>query len=213
LQRARISQQSYPEAFFKLKLEKWRLRSKAFIMAPNAESIGLDVDLNREPGCTRDTFVPEAVSAETPSATVTTPSELARPSPRPVTHLVYAAYPPLALRTLLTIAQEISRSYAPDLIGLAIVHRLGRVEIGEESILVAVATPHRGAAWRAAEECLEKIKRRAEIWKEEWVVGAGNNDDGLTTEDGKGIWRANDKVIVVGSGEVVGDVKGKEGPK
>jgi molybdopterin synthase catalytic subunit len=87
------------------------------------------------------------------------------------------------------------------------------VEIGEESILVAVATPHRGAAWRAAEECLEKVKRRAEIWKEEWIVGTGNNDDNLTAEYGKGIWRANDKVIVVGSGEVVGSVKGKEGPK
>jgi molybdopterin synthase catalytic subunit len=115
------------------------------------------------------------------------------------------------LRTLLSIGQEISRNYAPELIGLAIVHRLGRVEVGEESILVAVATPHRSAAWRAAEECLEKVKMRVEIWKEEWVVGIDQEDDGLDQATGKGIWRANDRVIFagkdVGNGDNQVDVK------
>jgi molybdopterin synthase catalytic subunit len=115
------------------------------------------------------------------------------------------------LRTLLSIGQEISRNYAPELIGLAIVHRLGRVEVGEESILVAVATPHRSAAWRAAEQCLEKVKMRVEIWKEEWVVGIDQEDDGLGQATGKGIWRANDRVIFagkdVGNGDNQVDVK------
>jgi molybdopterin synthase catalytic subunit len=129
---------------------------------------------------------------------------VAKPPPHPVTHLVYAAYLPLALRTLLSIAQEISKNYAPEVVGLAIVHRLGRVEVGEESILVAVATPHRSAAWRAAEECLEKVKNRVEIWKEEWVVGVSQGDS-LSKATGKGIWRANDRVVVVGKDVGNGD--------
>lgn len=64
------------------------------------------------------------------------------------------------------------------LVGIAITHRLGRVDIGEESILIAVSSPHRQAAWRAGEECLERVKERVEIWKEEWF------------EDG-GVWRSN----------------------
>ena len=52
------------------------------------------------------------------------------------------------------------------------------MDIGDESILIAVSAPHRTAAWRAGEECLERVKARVEIWKEEWF------------EDG-GVWRAN----------------------
>lgn len=44
--------------------------------------------------------------------------------------------------------------------------------------MIAVSAPHRTAAWRAGEECLERVKERVEIWKEEWF------------EDG-GVWRAN----------------------
>jgi molybdopterin synthase catalytic subunit len=160
------------------------------------------IDNDTESGCTRDTFVPETIATKACDAgeATTTAAEAAKQPPHPVTHLVYAAYPPLALRTLLNIAQELSKDYAPELVGLAIVHRLGRVEVGEASILVAVATPHRGAAWRAAEECLEKVKNRVEIWKEEWVVGVGHEDDSLSQATGKGIWRANDRVVVAGKG-------------
>lgn len=65
-----------------------------------------------------------------------------------------------------------------NLVRIAIAHRLGSVDVGEESVLIAVSAPHRKAAWRAGEECLEKVKARVEIWKEEWF------------EDG-GVWRAN----------------------
>ena len=57
-------------------------------------------------------------------------------------------------------------------------HRLGKVDIGEESILIAVSSAHREAAWRAGEECLEEVKKKVEVWKEEWF------DDG-------GVWREN----------------------
>ena len=66
-----------------------------------------------------------------------------------------------------------------DLKGIAMVHRLGVVPIGEESILIAVSTPHRQAAWRAGEEALEECKARVEVWKREEFA------------DGEGVWRAN----------------------
>lgn len=63
--------------------------------------------------------------------------------------------------------------------GIAMVHRLGVVPIGEESILIAVSAPHRQAAWRAGEEALEECKSRVEVWKREEFEGE------------EGVWRAN----------------------
>ena len=60
------------------------------------------------------------------------------------------------------------------------IHRLGTVPIGEESILITVSSPHRQEAWKAGEEALEKCKEKVEVWKKEEFGG----DDG-------GIWRAN----------------------
>lgn len=97
---------------------------------------------------------------------------------RAVLDLQYQAYAPLALNTLHTIATALKRKHS--LQGIAIVHRLGRVPIGEESVLIAVSSAHRQAAWRAGEECLEEVKARAEIWKLERFV----DDEG-------GVWRAN----------------------
>lgn len=62
---------------------------------------------------------------------------------------------------------------------IAMIHRLGVVPIGEESILIAVSAPHRQAAWKAGEEALEECKERVEVWKREEFHG----------EDG--VWRAN----------------------
>lgn len=99
-------------------------------------------------------------------------------SDRPVLDLHYQSYIPLALTTLHTIATALKRKHS--LQGIAIVHRLGGVPIGEESILIAVSSAHRQAAWRAGEECLEEVKARAEIWKLERFV-----------DDESGVWRAN----------------------
>ena len=83
-------------------------------------------------GCTRDSF-----------------------SSQPVTHLAYTTYAPLALRTLLAIATEQAQKHG--LVGIAITHRLGLVDVGQESIYIAVSTPHRKAAWLAGEETLEEV--------------------------------------------------------
>lgn len=97
---------------------------------------------------------------------------------RPVLDLAYQAYTPLALATLHAIAASVRTRHG--LKAIAVVHRLGTVPVGEESILIAVSAPHRKAAWRAGEECLEEVKARAEIWKLERFV----DDEG-------GVWRAN----------------------
>ncbi|KAI1408204.1 Molybdopterin biosynthesis MoaE [Hypoxylon sp. FL1857] len=96
---------------------------------------------------------------------------------KPVKELQYSAYNPLALRTMLSICKSIRAQHG--LVAIAMVHRLGIVPIGEESILIAVSAPHRQAAWRAGEQALEDCKERVEVWKKEEFEG----------EDG--VWRAN----------------------
>lgn len=97
---------------------------------------------------------------------------------RPVLDLSYQSYAPLALRTMRDIASAAMEKHG--LKGVAVIHRLGIVPVGEESILIAVSSPHRAAAWRAGEECLEEVKARAEIWKLE-TFG----------DDRSAVWRAN----------------------
>ena len=79
---------------------------------------------------------------------------------------------------MLRICQSISLKHS--LTSIAMVHRLGTVPIGEESILIAISCPHRQAAWRAGEEALEECKEKVEVWKKEEFGG----------EEG-GVWRAN----------------------
>ncbi|KAI4190853.1 MAG: hypothetical protein LQ348_003591 [Seirophora lacunosa] len=97
---------------------------------------------------------------------------------KPVAHLEYSSYAPLALKTMLSIAQSVKEKHA--LTAVAMVHRLGVVPIEEESILIAVSAPHRQAAWKGGEEALELCKEKVEVWKLEEFGG----DEG-------GVWRAN----------------------
>jgi len=96
--------------------------------------------------------------------------------------LDYECYEPLAIRTMAEIGCEIVRSHAVGRI--AIVHRLGRMEIGETSVAVVVSAPHRRPAFEAALEAIDRLKRTVPIWKKEhfadgevWVEGAW--DDSL----------------------------------
>lgn len=100
-----------------------------------------------------------------------------------VKQLTYQSYAPLALTTLLALARAVRAKHG--LAAIAVVHRLGAVPIGEESILVAVAAPHRQAAWRGGEEALELCKEKVEIWKLEEF------EDGEEQGGGGGVWRAN----------------------
>ncbi|KAF5718936.1 molybdopterin synthase catalytic subunit [Fusarium mundagurra] len=96
---------------------------------------------------------------------------------KPVKELQYTAYHPRALKSMMAIAKDIRDKHG--LRGVAMIHRLGPVPIAEESILIAVSSPHRQAAWRAGEEALEECKSKVEVWKREEFEGE------------EGIWRAN----------------------
>jgi len=82
---------------------------------------------------------------------------------RPVSGITYDAYRPLAARTLAAIAADLEREHPGSRV--EIVHRLGRLAVGEVSVAIAVAAPHRAAAYAASRTALERLKREAPIWK------------------------------------------------
>lgn len=89
---------------------------------------------------------------------------------RRVSHLEYDAYPPLAQRTMAEIAEETKARWPVS--EVAIYHRTGRLEIGETSLLVAVASPHRAEAFEACHFCVDRVKQRVPVWKKEvWEGG------------------------------------------
>jgi molybdopterin synthase catalytic subunit len=84
-----------------------------------------------------------------------------------VAYLEYQAYEPMALRVFAQIGWEI-RSQWPDANRVAIYHRVGKLKIGEISVLVAVGCPHRGEAFAACKYAIDTLKHQAPIWKKEW---------------------------------------------
>jgi molybdopterin synthase catalytic subunit len=82
-----------------------------------------------------------------------------------VTRLEYEAFEEMALDVLRTIGQEIEGRFGVR--RLAIIHRTGSVEVGQTSVVIAAAAPHRGAAFDAARYAIEELKARAPIWKAE----------------------------------------------
>jgi molybdopterin synthase catalytic subunit len=93
-------------------------------------------------------------------------------------HLVYEAYAPMALAEMRRLGAEARRRF--DIAHIGIVHRTGRTEIGETSVVIAVSAPHRRAAFEACEWAIRELKRTVPIWKKEffedgevWVEGEG----------------------------------------
>jgi len=84
---------------------------------------------------------------------------------RVVTKLSYDGYEPMAVNSLKKIRRELEETY-PDL-RLAVIHRLGEVPVGEASVSIVAAAPHRAAAFEACRETLERLKREVPIWKQE----------------------------------------------
>lgn len=82
-----------------------------------------------------------------------------------VRYLVYDSYRPLAEKQLATIASEAESRWA---VRCAVSHRLGRVEIGETSVVIAVASPHRADAFDAAQWLMDTLKQNVPIWKKEY---------------------------------------------
>ena len=93
-------------------------------------------------------------------------------------YLVYEAYAPMALSELKRLGDQVHEKF--EIAHVGIVHRTGRLEIGETSVVIAVSAPHRRAAFEACEWAIRELKRTVPIWKKEvfeygeiWVEGEG----------------------------------------
>ena len=97
---------------------------------------------------------------------------------RETEYLVYEAYEPMALKEMEKRIAEAKKQF--EISNIGIVHRIGRLEIGETSVVISVAAPHRAAAFAACEWLIRELKRTVPIWKkevyadgEQWVEGEG----------------------------------------
>lgn len=91
---------------------------------------------------------------------------------QPVVALEYQAYEPMAIRVFQQIAAEIRQRWA-DVTHVVIHHRVGRLAIGEISVIVAIGCPHRGEAFAACQFAIDTLKHNAPIWKKEhWADGS-----------------------------------------
>ncbi|HAG80789.1 MAG TPA: molybdopterin synthase [Cyanobacteria bacterium UBA12227] len=91
-----------------------------------------------------------------------------------VVALEYQAYEPMAMRVFAAIAADIRQEWS-DVNRVVIHHRVGRLQIGEISVLVAVGCPHRSEAFAACKYAIDTLKHNAPIWKKEhWEDGSSN---------------------------------------
>ena len=95
---------------------------------------------------------------------------------RNVRYLEYDVYPEMAIKKMREVAEEVRAKYP--ITGVGVLHRVGRLEIGETSLLVAVSSAHRAAAFEACHFAVDRIKQVVPIWKkevwddgEEWIEG------------------------------------------
>jgi molybdopterin synthase catalytic subunit len=104
---------------------------------------------------------------------------------RAVDRITYSGYRPMALARLQRIAAELEAGHAGARV--ALVHRLGTLEVGEASVVIAVAAPHREAAYAASRLALERLKREVPIWKREHY------------QDGAAAWREEESLLTAPS--------------
>lgn len=95
---------------------------------------------------------------------------------RETLHLIYEAYEEMALKEMKKLIDQAHEKFGISNVG--VVHRLGRLEIGETSVVISVAAPHRRAAFAACEWLIRELKRTVPIWKkevyrdgEQWIEG------------------------------------------
>jgi len=92
-------------------------------------------------------------------------------------YLDYEAYEPMALQQMKELAEQACQRFA--VAGVSIMHRLGRLQIGETSVLVVVASAHRAAAFEACQWIIDTLKKTVPIWKKEYF------EDGAVWADGE----------------------------
>ena len=91
---------------------------------------------------------------------------------QPVVALEYQAYEPMAIEVFKQIAAQIRQTWT-DVTHVIIHHRVGKLQIGEISVLVAVGCPHRTEAFEACKSAIDTLKHNAPIWKKEhWADGS-----------------------------------------
>jgi len=96
---------------------------------------------------------------------------------RTTLYLEYESYESMALEKMKEIATSLHTLFAID--SVAIAHRLGRLEIGETSVFIAVSAPHRKAAFEACRHAIDTLKKTVPIWKKEFFA------DGAIWADGE----------------------------
>ena len=101
---------------------------------------------------------------------------------RRVSFLEYEAYEPLAIRALQLIIEEARASWADTRIGVH--HRIGRLELGEASIIIVAVSPHRAHAFAACRYTIERVKQIVPIWKHEHFEGGDVWLEGATADPG-----------------------------
>jgi molybdopterin synthase catalytic subunit len=104
---------------------------------------------------------------------------------RRVRYLEYEAFVPLALKVFRQIAQEVAEDWPDSVLG--VVHRIGRLEVGEASVAIVASGAHRAEAFAACRYAIERVKQIAPVWKHEffedghaWVEGAVADPADLT---------------------------------
>lgn len=95
--------------------------------------------------------------------------------------LEYEAYPPMAERKILEIIEEIRSRWR--ICEVTMIHRLGRLDVGEISVGIAVSSPHRAEAFAACQHAIERLKEVVPIWKKDLAPS------------GEAIWQHPDRVI------------------
>ena len=119
----------------------------------------------------------DEMRVETSGAIATFHGIVRKPSRgRDVLYLEYASYESMAVKVLEQIGEEIYQNMPVDKV--LIVHRTGKLNIGETTIFIAVAAPHRKAALEGCSYAIDRIKQIAPVWKkevwnggEEWIEG------------------------------------------
>jgi MoaE-MoaD fusion protein len=99
---------------------------------------------------------------------------------RRVTRLEYEAFEPLALKAFATIADEVRERWPSARIALH--HRTGPVALGEASVVIAAASPHRAEAFEACRYVIERVKQVAPVWKREFFEGGDAWLEGATAD-------------------------------
>jgi molybdopterin synthase catalytic subunit len=116
-----------------------------------------------------DRAVDEVRSDEAGAIATFTGTTRVRSRGRTVTHLEYEAYEGMAERVMGEIGASLEQRY--NLSGISIHHRVGRVDIGEASVVIAVSAPHRTDALAACRDAIDELKEQVPLWKKEVYEG------------------------------------------